>query len=77
MLIGTNGETFIENCFTTFMLLLTVGVFAYLISTISTILDEINKEVREYKHDLGAINRFSNKVTNIYIIIYFKFIIIL
>lgn len=44
MLIGTKGDTFLETLFTTLMLLITVGVFAYLISTISTILEEINRE---------------------------------
>lgn len=44
MLIGTKGITFVETLFTTTTLLMTVGVFAYLISTISMILEELNKE---------------------------------
>lgn len=38
MLIGTKGDTFLETLFVTITLLLTVGVFAYLISTISMII---------------------------------------
>lgn len=44
MLIGTKGETVVETLFTSTVLLITVGVFAYLISTISTIIEEINRE---------------------------------
>lgn len=35
MLIGTTGNTFIESLFVTLTLLMTVGVFGYLLSTIS------------------------------------------
>lgn len=34
MLVGTRGYTYIEVLFTTITLLLTVGVFAYLLSSI-------------------------------------------
>ena len=37
MLIGTKGDTLIETIFTTCILYFTVGIFAYLISNISTI----------------------------------------
>lgn len=38
MLIGTKGFTFPEVVFVTLTLLVTVGVFAYLLSTISSII---------------------------------------
>lgn len=44
MLIGTSGITSIEVLFTIISLLMTVGVFAYLISKISMIIEEINKD---------------------------------
>lgn len=44
MLVGTEGVTPIEVTFTIITLLLTVGVFAYLISKISMIIEEINKD---------------------------------
>lgn len=43
MLIGTKGETTIETVFLVGTLLITVGVFAYLISTISKLFSIINK----------------------------------
>lgn len=45
MLIGTKGETVLETLFVTVTLLVTVGVFAYLISTISMIIQELNVDV--------------------------------
>lgn len=38
MLIGAKGETLMETSFLICILLITVGVFAYLISTISNII---------------------------------------
>lgn len=43
MLIGSREETLIERVFVTCTLIVTVGVFAYMISTISMILEELNK----------------------------------
>jgi hypothetical protein len=39
MLIGTRGYNFYETFFTTLTVLLTVGMFAYVVSTIGGILD--------------------------------------
>lgn len=44
MLIGVKGETHIETLFTVTTLMITVGAFAYIISKISMILEEINKD---------------------------------
>lgn len=44
MLIGTKGNTFIEVLFITAVLIVTVGVFAYLLSKISSIIEEMDKE---------------------------------
>ncbi|KRX05390.1 Cyclic nucleotide-binding protein [Pseudocohnilembus persalinus] len=60
MLIGTNGNTYIESVFSSCTLLLTVGVFGYLISTISDILHDIQKEDQDFKHNLAAINIYMN-----------------
>lgn len=38
-----------------------MGVFAYLISTISTILEEINREHNQFTMDLGVISKFMSK----------------
>lgn len=40
-LIGSNGDTMIETIYVTLVVLLTVGVFAYLVSTIGMILEGI------------------------------------
>lgn len=60
MLIGNNFSTFAETCFTNFILLFTVGIFAYLLSKISMIIEEINKDSNEYKKDLEIINKYLN-----------------
>jgi hypothetical protein len=39
ILIGTRGYNFYETFFTTLTVLLTVGMFAYVVSTIGGILD--------------------------------------
>lgn len=44
MLIGSKGNNFLESWFTTITILLTVGVFAYTISEIANIIDDINRE---------------------------------
>lgn len=44
MLIGVKGESHLETTFTVVTLMITVGVFAYLISKISMILEELNKD---------------------------------
>jgi hypothetical protein len=43
MLIGTRGYNLYETCFTTMTVLLTVGMFAYVVSTIGAILDQMNR----------------------------------
>lgn len=42
MLIGSSGNTYIETIYISITVLVTVGVFAYLISTISMLLEGIN-----------------------------------
>lgn len=44
MLIGAKGHNFLESWFTTITILLTVGVFAYTISEIANIINDINKD---------------------------------
>lgn len=44
MLIGTSGNTFFEVLFITATLIITVGVFAYLLSKISSIIENIDNE---------------------------------
>ncbi|KRX01126.1 Cyclic nucleotide-binding protein [Pseudocohnilembus persalinus] len=58
MLIGSKGNNFLESWFTTITILLTVGVFAYTISQISNIIDDINKDTSYYKNELSVINKY-------------------
>jgi hypothetical protein len=44
MLIGSRGASNVENAFIITLLLFTIGIFSYFISSISMILDEINKK---------------------------------
>ncbi len=69
MLIGASGYTFTEITFTTTLLFVTVGIFAYLISNISSIIDDINKHSKEYKIDLKIMNEYmmvsKNNISNL------------
>lgn len=58
MLIGAKGYNFYEIFFTTFYLLLTVGVFAYVVSRIGQILEEISKDDLDHKREMSLIKRF-------------------
>lgn len=44
MLIGSKGNNSLETWFAILTILLTVGVFAYTISEIANIIDDINKD---------------------------------
>lgn len=57
MLVGTKGNTYIEVLFTTVVLIVTVGVFAYIISSIGMLLDQIHKEKQEYRNAMEVMNR--------------------
>lgn len=48
MLIGTKGYNFIEILFANLILFLTVGIYAYIISRINTLLEEVNKKSKDY-----------------------------
>jgi hypothetical protein len=52
MLIGSRGVTNAENIFIVFLLLFTIGLFSYFISSISFILEEINKNSSNFKKNL-------------------------
>lgn len=47
-----------ETIFTCLLLFWTVSIFAYVISTIGTIIEEINSKFQQHKQDLEAINRY-------------------
>jgi hypothetical protein len=52
MLIGSRGSTNVENVFIITLLLFTIGIFSYFISSISFILSEINKNKAIYNKNL-------------------------
>jgi hypothetical protein len=58
MLIGTRGYNFMETLFTTITVLLTVGMFAYVVSTIGDILDQINKFDKQNKIEMSLLNKY-------------------
>lgn len=58
MLVGPVGNTLIEIIFTSFTLIGTVGIFAYILNNISNIIEEMNKKKKEYKKDLEATVRY-------------------
>ncbi|KRX01124.1 Cyclic nucleotide-binding protein [Pseudocohnilembus persalinus] len=58
MLIGSKGNNNIEAWFTILTILTCVGVFAYTISEIANIIDDINKDSINYKNELAIINKY-------------------
>lgn len=63
MLIGTKGYNFIEILFANLILFATVGIYAFIISRINTLLEEINKKSKDYQQDLEVINRYLRNKT--------------
>jgi hypothetical protein len=61
MLIGTRGYNYLETSFTTISVLLTVGVFAYVIQSIGQILEDINKYDKVNKLEVSLINKYLKK----------------
>lgn len=51
MLVGSKGETFVETVYCCSTLLITVGFFALIISSINNILDDIVKKTKGYSDD--------------------------
>lgn len=61
MLVGSKGETLIETCYCCLTLLITVGFFALILSSINNILEDIVKKGKDYKKDQEIINTFFNE----------------
>lgn len=51
----------LEMAFTCICMLVSCVAFGYLISAIGGILNEINKEQKEYKKDLNILNQFMKR----------------
>lgn len=51
MLVGSKGETFIETTFCCLTLLITVGFFALILSSINNILEDIVRKTKGYSED--------------------------
>ncbi|KRW98932.1 CRAL-TRIO domain [Pseudocohnilembus persalinus] len=58
MLVGSSGNNSIETAFTIITLLWTVGIFAYIISKISMIIQELNQDSSMFKKELSIMNKF-------------------
>ena len=61
MLVGPSSNNTLEVTFTSCILFATVGVFAYFISNISMILEEMNQKEKIYMRDFKAINSYMRK----------------
>jgi hypothetical protein len=61
MLIGTRGYNFYETSFTTISVLLTVGVFAYVIQSIGKILEDLDREDKENKEEISLVHKYIRK----------------
>ena len=49
LLIGSKGDTFAEQFYCLFILLCTIGLFGYILSTIGQIVDDLNEKNRTLK----------------------------
>ena len=56
MLVGPSSNNTLEVTFTSCILFATVGVFGYIISNISMILEEMNQKEKMYIKDFKSIN---------------------
>ena len=46
LLVGSKGDTFVETVFCIVVLLITIGLFAYIISTIGQIMEDLSRRGR-------------------------------
>ncbi|KRX10765.1 Cyclic nucleotide-binding protein [Pseudocohnilembus persalinus] len=65
MLIGSKGQTNLETIFCIFTLFCTVGMFATIISRISSILNDMDAKTINFRTDLEILNNFFNRNSNI------------
>lgn len=57
-MIGVESVTELETIFTICSLVYTVGIFATILSTISTIYEEMDAKIKDYKKDRDTLNSF-------------------
>jgi len=48
LLVGSKGETFLETVYCIIMLVITIFLFSYILSTIGQILEDLSKRGRSY-----------------------------
>ena len=58
MLVGTKGDTLIETAFAVLALVVNVGLFAYVLGNIASMVDEIKKKENMYIKDLAILNYY-------------------
>lgn len=61
MNVTTIPTTPIELGFTSLIMLLSCIAFGYLLSTIAGIIDELNKQQKDYKKDLNILNSYMKR----------------
>ncbi|KRW99582.1 Cyclic nucleotide-binding protein [Pseudocohnilembus persalinus] len=65
MLIGTKGQTFLETIFCCITLLITVGMFAKILSKIQMILEEMHQKTKNYREDQKILLEFFDRCKQI------------
>ena len=60
LLVGSKGETFLETVYCIIMLVITIFLFSYILSTIGQILEDLSKRGRSYQKDLEILSYFAN-----------------
>ncbi len=61
MLVGSKGDTFIETLFCCFTLFGTVGMFATILSSVASIMEEIARKYKTYNREKDIMNNFFKK----------------
>lgn len=61
MNVTTKPLTALELAFTSLVMLLSCIAFGYLLSRVSSIIDELNKQQKDYKKDLNILNQYMKR----------------
>ena len=58
MLVGSKGDTFVETIFCCCALFGTVGMFATILSSVASIMEEIDRKYKDFNREKDIMNNF-------------------
>lgn len=65
MLVGSKGETLLETIFCCLTLMTTVGMFATILTRVTQIIEEMDKETKGYRENVEVLTKMFNSNTSI------------